>query len=174
MALAIAACRAIGLPDEEIKRGVESFPGLPGRLEYLGEIRGVHVYNDNNATTPDATIAAIRALREKYPSAGIVLIGGGADKELDFTEYAKIVPKEVKQLILFKGPASEKIIQSLRTTNYELRTNVSSMHEAVENAFEVAKEGDIILLSPGAASFGVFKNEYDRNDQFVAEIKKYG
>lgn len=172
-ALAIEAARALGVPEEKIKSAVENFGGIEGRLQYLGEKRGVHIWNDNNATTPDATIAAIRALREKYPKSGIVLIAGGADKELDFEELAKLISREVKVVILFEGAASDKLKVLLPWAEIFVTSGVKSMRDAVTLAFEEAGKGAILLLSPGAASFGVFKNEYDRNDQFVAEVKKY-
>ena len=164
--LVYEAALALGLAPEDIKRGIETFPGVPGRLEYLGEHYGVKYYNDNNATTPDATMAAVKSFSEFKGK--IILIGGGADKELDFTEYAQIVPDYVKKFILFKGAATEKI-QVVLPPEAEVVV-VDSMEAALKQAQACSVEGDLILLSPGAASFGVFKNEYERNDQFVTLV----
>jgi UDP-N-acetylmuramoylalanine--D-glutamate ligase len=88
----------------------------------------------------------------------------------------------VKALILFKGSATDKILKQLRITNYELRMEikkdgmpiivVDNMKDALRQAQGFAKKGDIILLSPGAASFGIFKNEFDRGEQFNKIVKK--
>ena len=112
-----------------------------------------------------ATIAALRTLQAK-----IILIGGGADKELDFTEYGQLVPDYVKKFILFTGKATEKIVAVLPAGSEVVV--VDSMATAFAEAKAVAEGGDMILLSPGAASFGVFQNEYERNDQFVQLVNK--
>ena len=201
IAFAIKACEALGVSKSDIKKCVESFKGVPGRLEFVREIKGVKYYNDTTATTPDATIAALRALNSKR----VILIAGGADKKLDYRELAKEIPKYVKTLILFKGEASEKLLRELRNISdchsresgnpgairfhgipsqagndrkkikyYRLRIaeNITSMKEAVKIAQSNAKNGDIILLSPAAASFGVFKNEFDRGDQFCYLVNR--
>jgi UDP-N-acetylmuramoylalanine--D-glutamate ligase len=153
--LAAVAARELGVSEEKIKEVVENFTGLPGRLEYLGEKNGITYYNDNNATTPDGTIAAVKS----FPNfeGKIILLGGGADKELDFTEYAQIVPTYVKKFILFTGKATEKI-KAVLPVGTEVVV-VDSMATAFAEAQKAAKTRDMILLSPGAASFGVFQNE---------------
>ncbi len=166
--LAVVAARELGVAEEKIKEAVESFKGLPGRLEYLGEKNGITYYNDNNATTPDGTIAAVKSFPNHKGK--IILLGGGADKELDFDEYGQIVPAYVKKFILFEGTALEKIKGVL--PNDAQVVVVSSMASAFTEAYTGAKVGDMILLSPGAASFGVFQNEYQRNDQFVEWVNR--
>ena len=103
-----------------------------------------------------------------FPLKRIILIAGGADKNLNFSNFAKQV-KKVKQLILFKGTASSKIKRKLKKQEYK---QVNSMKQAVKQAQNKAKKGDIVLLSPGCASFGLFKHEFDRGEQFVKEVKK--
>lgn len=169
IALAIEIGRKLGVEESVIKRSVENFKGLPGRLEFVKEIRGVRYYNDTTATTPEAVIVALDSLKEHKGK--IILIGGGADKNLEYEEYGKFVKKYVKSLILFKGVATEKIIQALGKTKFRTEV-VDSMKKAVEIANADSKRGDIVLLSPGAASFGVFKNEFDRGEQFLKEVKK--
>jgi len=175
IALAVEACRQLGVNEKIIKKTVADFRGIPGRLEFIGEKKGIKYYNDTTATTPDGVIVALKAL-QKY-SGKIILIGGGADKELDYTEYAKIVPKYVKALILFKGAASEKILEKVAREERENKkinivSDITSMKNALTEAQKFAKRGDIILLSPGAASFGVFKNEFDRGEQFNQMVSK--
>ena len=168
IALAVEAVRKMGIKDSVIKKAVENFKGLPGRLEFVKEIKGVKYYNDTTATTPEAVIVALNSLK-KYKGK-IILIGGGADKNLEYDEYAKMVKKYVKVLILFRGLASNKIISALGKTKFPVEI-VDNMKKAMEIAKANAKKADIVLLSPGAASFGVFKNEFDRGEQFNKEVR---
>lgn len=187
IAYAVTVARILDIPEKEIKKVVEGYGGVSGRLEFMKEIKGVKYYNDTTATTPEACLAALNALKTSLKSrGGIILISGGTDKMLDFKQYAKDVPKAVKALILFKGTATEKIVQQLRITNDKCQMNkefvipvktgiqnnlpivvVDNMKDAVVYAKKYAVKNDIILLSPGAASFGIFKNEFDRGEQFV-------
>lgn len=181
IAAAVTVSKYLRINELIIKKVVENFSGEPGRLELIKEIKGIKFYNDTTATTPDAVIAAINSF--KSYKGKIILIGGGADKELEFNEYAKFIKKSVKCLILFKGAASDKIKKELfyddvsnkksaRDFKGVFLNEIKSMKEALKNAVEYAKKGDIVLLSPGAASFGVFKNEFDRGNQFNKEVKK--
>lgn len=157
---AVSVTRELGIEDEIIRKTVEEFNGVPGRLEFIKKEGGVSFYNDTTATTPDALLAALNSLK-----GSVILITGGTDKEL---EYGSIVDKlnAVKKLILFSGTATDKITR-LISKDYEI---VDNMVDAVKAAKKDAKDGDIVLMSPGAASFGIFKNEFDRGDQFVNEI----
>jgi UDP-N-acetylmuramoylalanine--D-glutamate ligase len=175
-ACAVSAARVLGIPDEIIKKILKTFTGLPGRLELLGKKNGVAYYNDSNSTTPDATLAALRALAaQKRP---IVLIAGGSDKELDFAALAREladlhVKKSLKALILFEGKASEKI-KVLLPADFPAPLMAANMSAAFAAARAATAPGDIILLSPGATSFGIFKNEYDRGDQFRQAVEEVG
>jgi UDP-N-acetylmuramoylalanine--D-glutamate ligase len=169
IALAMNVAEKLGVKKSIIKNTVEEFSGMPGRLEFLREIKGVKYYNDTTATTPDAVINALESLMAHKGK--IILIGGGADKRLDYSLCAKIIRKYVKALILFKGLASDKIIRALGRTKFPVVV-VINMKDAVAKAREFAVKGDIILLSPGAASFGIFKNEFDRGDQFRKIVNK--
>ena len=169
IALAVEAVRKLGVKEAVIKKSVENFKGLPGRLEFVKEVRGVKYYNDTTATTPEAVMAALDSLKESKGK--IILIGGGADKNLEYAGYAKVVKKFVKTLALFRGLASNKIISALGKTKFPVKI-FDNMKAAMKFAFANAKKGDIVLLSPGAASFGVFKNEFDRGEQFNKAVKK--
>lgn len=169
---AVVATLAYGISPKQIASGVRSFVGLPHRLEYIGEKKGVAYYNDTAATIPEATIAALRSFTEP-----VILIAGGSDKLLDFGMLAKEILKRSKGLILFKGDATEKLLQALKGTlpagekerSFEV---VESMAKAVELATRGAEPGDIVLLSPGATSFGIFKNEFDRGEQFRKSVSE--
>ena len=168
IALAIETARKLGIRESVIKKSVENFRGLPGRLEFVREVGGVKYYNDTTATTPEAVMAALDSLKESKGK--IILIGGGADKNLEYDGYAKIVKKYIKVLILFRGLASNKIISSLGKVKFPMEV-FDNMKAAMKFAVANAKNGDIVLLSPGAASFGVFKNEFDRGEQFNKAVK---
>ncbi|MFA5000602.1 MAG: UDP-N-acetylmuramoyl-L-alanine--D-glutamate ligase [Candidatus Paceibacterota bacterium] len=184
IAYAVTVARILDVPEKIIKQVVENYAGVPGRLEFLREVKGVKYYNDTTATTPDGVIAALKALNlprrrssGNFPmtvvgaGAKIILIGGGRDKELDYKKYAPVVKKSVKALALFQGTATDKIIKILNKTKFPVQV-FDNMPSAFTWANSFAQKGDIVLLSPGAASFGVFKNEFDRGDQFVNLVKK--
>ncbi len=166
-AFARDAARSMGITDEIIKETLKTFSGLPGRLQLLGEKNGVIFYDDGNSTTPEATIAALRALVPL--GRPMILIAGGSDKELDFSQLIPEIEKSVKKIILFNGKATEKI-KALLAKDFPY-TTVANMNEAFANAIAAATSGDTIILSPGATSFGIFKNEYDRGDQFKAAFE---
>lgn len=163
---AIAAAAACGIAAKQIATGVGSFPGIPHRLEYLGEKNGVRYYNDTAATIPEAAIAALRSFSEP-----VILIAGGSDKRLEFGAMADEILRSSKGLVLLKGAATDKLMQALKARLPEAEKNrpfeaVESMAKAVELAMRSGVPGDVVLLSPGAASFGLFKNEFDRGEQF--------
>lgn len=173
-ALAYEALKATSLTEEEIFEGFATFPGVPGRLEYLREVNGAKVYNDNNATTPEATAAALRALAPE-DGKNIILIIGGADKGLDLDPLLTLIPETCKKVILLPGTGSEKLqAASGDRITYDM---AETLADAVRAAADAAAPGDTILFSPGFASFGPppggFQNEYDRNDQFVELVQNY-
>ncbi len=166
-ALAYEALRALSLTDDEIFAGLASFPGVPGRLEYLGERDGVKIYNDNNATTPQATIQGLRAVGN-VDDKNVILIAGGAFKNIDPAPLLAEIPKYCKKVVLLPGTGTDVIKDQL---DAEV---VSSMAEAVKAGLAAGQPGDILLFSPGFASFGLFKNEYERNDEFVRCVNEEG
>ncbi len=173
-ALAYEALIATGLTEEEIFSGLASFPGVPGRLEKLAVINGVTVYNDNNATTPAATIAGIKAVGVGQ---NVILIMGGADKGLATGILEEAIAKHVKAVVLLPGTGTAKLLKKWQENSTINRTilagvkEVVSLKEAVEAGLVGGQPGDVLLFSPGFASFGMYKNEYERNDEFVETIK---
>lgn len=173
IACAIEACKALGISDEDIRKGVETFEGVEGRLQFVKEINGVKIYNDNNATTPEATIAGIQASRCQISASifNLILILGGADKSLDLENLIAEINTNVKSVILLPGSGSEK----LSANSSKLKASVvpvQNLSEAITKAREQAESGDVILFSPAFASFGLFKNEYERNDEFMKIINE--
>ncbi|MBA7550651.1 UDP-N-acetylmuramoylalanine--D-glutamate ligase [subsurface metagenome] len=161
------------IPGEIILKALKNFPGIPYRLEFIGEFKGIKFYNDTCATTPEATLAALKS----FPHQPIILILGGKDKKLDYEKLGKFIGKnkEVKKIILLQHPAydaSLKIFSSLKKyLNSEKIILTSNLKVGVEIALQQAKANDLILLSPAAASFEMFKNEFDRGDQFNKIVK---
>lgn len=163
---AVAATLAAGLAVKEIAAGLSDFAGVPHRLESVGSEGGVRFVNDTAATIPEAAIAALQTFREP-----VILIAGGSDKRLNFEAFAREIAARAKGVVLLKGDGTDRLIAALRATLPEADRNfpfvvVESMAKAVEVAFRSADPGDVVLLSPGMASFGLFKNEFDRGDQF--------
>mgnify|MGYP003424468059 CR=1 FL=1 len=163
--LAVEVVKRLGVKEDVIKKALAGFKGVNGRLEIIRALKGVKYYNDTNATTPEATIAALRALGV---DSNVILIAGGSDKGLDMSALVNEIPKYTKAIFLLAGTGTEsikaKISNSLEVKNLKL---------AVTLAKKLAKKGDVILLSPAFASFGMFKNEYDRGDQFNKIVKSF-
>ncbi len=155
-----------------LKKTIESFKGVPYRLEKIAVVEGIEFYNDTTATIPDATIGSLQNFNQK-----VILISGGSDKNLKFDEFGKEVAKKAKKVILLPGNITTVIKKSIKKYSSHLSCKeVKNMREGVLEACKNAKKGDIILLSPGCTSFGLFKNEFDRGDQFneiVNELKSY-
>lgn len=162
---AITVAKISGVADQTISKAISMFTGLEGRLEITRELRGVLYVNDTTSTTPEATIAALKS----FPGKNFILIAGGADKNLDYSELADFMvnSSNIKHIILLAGTATDKLVRELKIRNYGLETViVFSMREAIKQTHEWVKENEVILMSPGAASFGLFKNEFDRGKQF--------
>jgi len=166
-ALAYEALKATGLFDEEIFEGLATFPGVPGRLEFLGEEKGVRIYNDNNATSPDATIAALETFGKEK---NIVLVVGGSDKGLEVEKLANVIEGHCKHVVLYSGTGTEKLKEKF-SSNVD-SSEFETLEDCVKEAKNMAENGDILLFSPAFASFGhEYRNEYDRNDKFVDLIE---
>ena len=165
---AIAAALSYGAPMDAVHAGLRAFRGVPHRYEDLGEIAGVRFINDTAATAPAAAVAALATT-----PGPVILLAGGSDKGLDFDDLARAM-RGVKAIILFDGRVPTPLAAMVRARGYTgpLLGPVRSMEEAVEHAVALAAPGDTVLLSPGAASFGVFKNEFDRGDQFRAAVAR--
>lgn len=150
----------------QIKLAVKKFTGLHDRLEFVRKVDGVAYYNDTTATSPDATISALRAFN-KQP---IILIAGGTDKKLPYEHLAKLIKQRVKSLILLPGTATVKLQAELK--NYSRILLARNMVEAVKFAKHLAPAKSIVLLSPAAASFGLFRHEFERGEAFKKAVYK--
>jgi UDP-N-acetylmuramoylalanine--D-glutamate ligase len=170
---AIGAAYAMGVSLEKIREAVLEFKKAPAhRLEFVRELRGVKYYNDTAATTPESAISGINSFEEP-----VILICGGSDKKLDMSLLAKAICQKVKGVIFLKGEATDKIITEIKKiigpeVSEKRFSIVESMEKTIELANESAESGDIVLLSPGATSFDLFPNEFDRGEKFKEAVMK--
>ncbi|HEY0665790.1 MAG TPA: UDP-N-acetylmuramoyl-L-alanine--D-glutamate ligase [Gallionella sp.] len=160
---ALALCRAIDLPMNELLDGLRSFVGLPHRVEYVAEINDVAYYDDSKGTNVGATVAALEGLGRKT-----VLIAGGEGKGQDFTPLRGVVDKHARAVVLI-GRDAGLIEAALRGTDVEC-VHARDMVDAVGKAAELAQAGDAVLLSPACASFDMFRNYQHRAEVFIAAV----
>jgi len=166
IALAAEAAKIMGVPKKEIKETVENFHGVSGRQELIRKLKNRIFINDTTATNPTAVLVGLKFLAKKYRRP-IILIAGGQNKNLDYKNLAQEINRKVKRLILLPGSATERIKKLLKNEFWE----AGNMKEAVKKAYRASQAGDLILLSPGAASFNLFQNEFDRGEQFNNCVK---
>jgi UDP-N-acetylmuramoylalanine--D-glutamate ligase len=167
---AICASRLVGADIKPIKKAVFNFRGLKHRLEFVETVDGVGYYNDSFATGPQPTIAAIKSFKEP-----LTLILGGFDKGLGYGEMVKeiVIKKNIKNIILI-GDLNRKFQYLLKTQRYKNRiidAGYSKMDKVVRIAKKITPKGGVVLLSPAAASFDMFKNYKDRGGQFIKAAK---
>jgi len=163
---AIVAARHCGCAPAGIIEAIKEFRGLPHRIEYVCEKKGVAFYDDSKGTNVGAVIRAIESFNRP-----LILLLGGRDKEGDFKTLIPYIKSSVKEVVLF-GEAGAKINKLLGST---VPTSIRmTLQEALNEAFEHAAPGDAVLLSPGCASFDEFSNYKERGDRFkewVRELK---
>jgi UDP-N-acetylmuramoylalanine--D-glutamate ligase len=164
-ALAAAACaHSAGADTARIAEGLRAFRAVPHRLEPVGEVRGIRFFNDSVATTPESTVAALRSFEEP-----LVLIAGGYDKGLPLEILAREIGTAGAGLVVL-GPVGEKLAGLADPAGDVVRA--SDMEEAVDRAFERARPGGVVLLSPGAASYDMFLNFQQRGEAFRRAVRR--
>ncbi len=166
---AITVARLFNVSLADMKKVLASPPVLSGRQELVREMKGLKFINDTTATTPEATLAALE--RFGAGKKNIILIAGGADKNLDYEAWARGVKKHCAAAFLLAGPASDKMAKALVGFK-NLRSGYASLTGAVKDALKSAAGGNIILFSPGAASFNMWNHEFARGDEFVKIVNK--
>lgn len=157
---AVAMAAVYGVPMDTIRKAILAFKGVEHRIEYVTEKDGVVYYNDSKGTNPDAAIKGIQAMNRKT-----VLIGGGYDKNSEYTEWIQAFDGKVKQLILI-GATREKIAQDAEKCGFYDYVFADTFEEAVLLAAKTAKSGEAVLLSPACASWGMFPNYEVRGEKF--------
>ena len=162
---AALALRLFGLEAEEIARGMASFRGVEHRLEFFAEKEGVRWYNDSAATIPQAVAAALESFEEP-----MVLITGGTDKNLDFSPVASSYAL-ARDIILLGGSGTDKLIPLLQAQGKAYQGPFADFGAALAAARKAASPGDVVLLSPGCTSFGMFLHEFDRGLKFKEGVR---
>jgi len=170
-----AACafkigKCLDLSILKMRKVFENFEGVEGRLEKIAEIDGITYINDTASTMPVAGIFALRSIKKP-----IILIAGGASKNLDLSDFVREIVKGTKAIALLEGTATGELTDLIKKFGgkNKILGIFDQLKKAVFAAKMVADPGDTILLSPGCASFGIFKNEYDRGEQFNKIVKSF-
>ena len=165
MMVALKVSEILKLDFSKSVQAITKFKGVPYRQENIGIVAGVPFINDTTATNPTSAIVATQLFKSQRP----VVILGGADKELDFSELVKYIAINDIKYVLLRGLASDKLVR----LGFDKSLIFNNFADAISEAFLLARRnGGCVLLSPGAASFGLFKNEFDRGDQFNGYFNK--
>jgi UDP-N-acetylmuramoylalanine--D-glutamate ligase len=167
---AVMAAGLVGVSVENMAEVLKTFKGLEHRLELVATINDVRYYDDSFSTTPETAIAAIEAFKEPE-----VLILGGSSKNSDFKELGEVISKsENVKLIIGVGVEWEKIKEHIAKSDMPIPVieGAKDMETIIAAAYRLAVPGDVVLLTPACASFGMFKNYKDRGEQFKEEVEK--
>lgn len=163
---ATAVAKILKFSNEVIRKAVTSFNGLPHRLEFVRKVRGVSFVNNSMCTNPAAAIASLRAV-----SGEIIVILGGKEKGLNSTEYLDLVIKKARGSVLI-GENKGHIADYFESKGYKAYAVASDMDEAVKDALQLARPGDTVILNPGFASFGDFKDFEERGEVYKDAVRK--
>jgi UDP-N-acetylmuramoylalanine--D-glutamate ligase len=180
----LAACvlaGVVGVPVEAMRQVATTFTGVEHRLELVRELNGVRWYDDSIATAPERSVAALRSFEEP-----IVLLAGGRDKELPWDGFAEETVRRARQVITFgeAGPMIARVVEEKLANGQGGRgagaqkellegiTRVGTLEEAVEMAAQLARPGDVVLLSPGGTSFDAFRDFVERGDRFKELVRQ--
>lgn len=162
---AMLAAHLAGASWQTILSRVPSLPHIPYRQEVVMKRKGLTVVNDSAGTSPDATIAALK----RFKTPGTFLITGGTDKKLEFRELARAMKAGIpsSRVFFLNGSATKRLLAELQKTGYFKKTAPRIFESLTEILAALrAEKPEIVLFSPGAASFEKFKNEFDRGSQF--------
>lgn len=158
-AAALAVVRRLGIADEEALSAMNQFTGVPFRLELIKTWRGVTIYNDTAATSPAAAIQALHT----FPNC--ILIAGGVNKNLHYVDFAAAIDNFAKEIYFLAGDATNEIVGHMQSQD-KIRGVYNDFETILNQIKENIHDGDVIILSPGAASFNLFQNEFDRGRKF--------
>lgn len=160
---AVLACLKIGVGDEDIRKGLATFPQVEHRLETVAEVEGVTYINDSKATNVDSSWYALDSM-----ATPVVWIAGGTDKGNDYSVLSGLVKEKVKVLV-YMGVDNKKLIDHFSGICEVVDTH--SLDEAVQQASAYARKGDTVLLSPCCASFDLFRNYEQRGELFKEAVR---
>ncbi len=170
--LATTAARLLGVSDEKIGETVRAFRGIAHRLYEVRTVHGVRIINDSASTTPVAGQVALEAFQGP-----IVLIAGGNTKHLPLERWPERIVQRCRDLVLLAGSGTDELVPALEAeverqgVGNPLRGVFSDFKQALDTSLALVRPGDTLLFSPGFTSFGMFLNEFDRGDQFVAYVR---
>jgi UDP-N-acetylmuramoylalanine--D-glutamate ligase len=166
---AVAAAHASGIEREAMVEAIRGFRGVAHRLQTVGQHHGVTYVDDSIATAPERSMAALRA----YAHEPLILVAGGRDKHLPMSEWAQLIVRRVKHVVLL-GEMSGLVSDAIHEADpkYEALTQARSMDEAVRLARSVAGEGDVVLLSPGGTSYDMYQDFEARGRDFARAVSE--
>lgn len=160
----LTAIKVLGYPLHPFLEGLNSFTGLPHRLQHLGKINGIDYIDDSISTTPQSTMAALNAF-DQQP---VTLLAGGYDRELDWSEFTQSVPQTSLQTLITMPGNGQKIASAARTAGLTIKIiETAGLEEAVTAAQQNTPPGGAVILSPGAPSYGIYKNYMERGKRFA-------
>ncbi len=160
---AIMAARLCGCPQKDIIEAVRAFSGLPHRIEFAGERNSIKFYDDSKGTNVGSVLRALETFTQP-----VILLLGGRDKDGDFESLKPLLKKKTKKVILF-GEARNRIASLIGEDIPVLKKE--RLREAIQSAYKDAQSGDVVLLSPGCASFDEFANYKDRGNFFKDVVR---
>lgn len=165
---AVAVAKILDIKNQNIVKVLSTFKGLIHRLQLVKEFRGVKYYNDSFSTTPETTIAAIEAF--KSPK---ILILGGSSKNSDFEALGKKVKSDkLTKAVILIGDEAPRIRRAISGFSGSIIEGAKNMTQIANKAAQISQPGDVVILSPACASFGMFANYKDRGEQFIEEVNK--
>ncbi|GCE21209.1 UDP-N-acetylmuramoylalanine--D-glutamate ligase [Dictyobacter kobayashii] len=170
--LATTTARLLGVSDDVIAEAVRRFQGVPHRLEDVREVGGVRYINDSASTSPVAGQVALEAF-----DAPIVLVTGGNTKHLPLEAWPERIVQRCRDVILLAGSGTDELVPAIQQevqrqgASDPVRGIFTDYQQALAAAVQLARPGDVFLFSPGFTSFGMFLNEFDRGDKFVAYVR---
>lgn len=147
-----------------IRKVLKTFAGVEHRQEFVRNLNGIMFVNDSKATNPDSSIKAVQSYNRP-----IVLIAGGMDKQSSFDEFLDIAKENVYALVLL-GETAQKIKECAQNKGFDNITIVKDMKEAVNASYQIAKDGDVVLLSPACASWDMYKSFEVRGCDFKDNV----
>ncbi len=165
IAATLAIGKTFGIDEHSIFQTISTFKGIPFRMELVKKWRGVKIMNDTTATGPDPTILAIKT----FPNS--ILICGGMNKGMDYREFAKVIDKNVKKVFFLEGDSTEEIKKLMKNQKLIAGT-YDNLEKLLTGVKAVVQPGDTVLFSPGATSFNLFQNEFDRGRKFNTAVKQ--
>lgn len=172
IAAALEVAKLLSIDEKQALEILGNFTGVEFRLQLVQEVKGIKIYNDTTATNPDATIQALKTLSKirEDKNNGLILIAGGMNKNMPYEELAKAIDEYSNEVYLLEGDASEQIQKMINPE--KIKGVFDNLEKLLLTIKSYIKPGDVLLFSPGATSFNMFQNEFDRGRKFNAAVEK--